>query len=35
MEMFSMFDQLIVTGGDYAEGSMNSQMEFRFSSNPG
>ena len=31
MEMLEMFDQLVITGGDYAEGSMNSQMEFRFS----
>lgn len=31
MEVFGMFDQLIMTGGEYANGSLNSQMEFRFS----
>lgn len=31
MEMFSMFDQMIVTGGDFSNGSLNSRMEFRFS----
>ena len=31
MEVFGMFDQMIMTGGDYANGSLNSQMEFRFS----
>lgn len=31
MEVFGIFDQLIMTGGDYANGSLNSQMEFRFS----
>lgn len=30
-EIFGMFDQLIMTGGEYANGSLNSQMEFRFS----
>ncbi len=31
MEIFSNFDQIIMTGGEYANGSLNSQMEFRFS----
>lgn len=30
-EVLNMFDQMIITGGDYANGSLNSQMEFRFS----
>lgn len=29
-EMFSSFDQIIMTGGEYANGSLNSRMEFRF-----
>ena len=31
MEVLEMFDQLVMTGGEYADGSMNSRMEFRFS----
>jgi len=31
MEMLSTFDQMIVTGGDFSNGSLNSRMEFRFS----
>lgn len=31
MELLEMFDQLVITGGEYADGSMNSRMEFRFS----
>ncbi len=31
MDAFGMFDQMIITGGDYANGSLNSRMEFRFS----
>ncbi len=31
MELFSTFDQMIFTGGDFSNGSLNSRMEFRFS----
>ncbi len=31
MEFLEMFDQLVMSGGEYADGSMNSRMEFRFS----
>lgn len=29
--MLATFDQLIISGGEYANGSLNSRMEFRFS----
>ena len=31
MDMFSVFDQMIVNGSDYANGRLSSRMEFRFS----
>jgi len=31
MDVFSVFDQMIVNGSDYANGRLSSRMEFRFS----